>query len=111
MIHISHYNRTRYWAVYLDGELLAVTVYKKGAVAVAQALARHGYRLESWKTSARGDGSVMPSKFHQIPSMKNPWSARDSERLAWKALDLAVDAVMSLHWIRDLLAVEIFAET
>jgi hypothetical protein len=43
--------------------------------------------------------------------MKNPWSARDSERLAWKALDLAVDAVMSLHWIRDLLAVEIFAET
>ena len=53
----------------------------------------------------------MPSKFHQIPSMKNPWSARDSERLAWKALDLAVDAVMSLHWIRDLLAVEIFAET
>jgi hypothetical protein len=47
MIHISHYNRTRYWAVYLDGELLAVTVYKKGAVAIAQALARHGYRLES----------------------------------------------------------------
>jgi hypothetical protein len=43
--------------------------------------------------------------------MKSPWSARDSERLAWKALDLAVDAVTSLHWIRDLLVVEIFAET
>ncbi len=52
----------------------------------------------------------MPSKFHQIPSMKNPWSARDSERLAWKALDLAVDAVMSLRWVRDMLALEIFAE-
>jgi hypothetical protein len=28
----------RYWAVYLNGELLAVTVYKKGAVAVQDAL-------------------------------------------------------------------------
>ena len=27
-----------YWAVYLNGELLAVTVYKKGALAVQQAL-------------------------------------------------------------------------
>ena len=52
----------------------------------------------------------MPSKFHQIPSMKNPWSARDSERLAWKALDLAVDAVMSLHWIRDLMAIDILSD-
>jgi hypothetical protein len=29
---------SRYWAVYLNGELLAVTVYKKGALAVQQAL-------------------------------------------------------------------------
>ena len=42
--------------------------------------------------------------------MKNPWSARDSERLAWKALDLAVDAVMSLHWIRDLMAMDILSD-
>jgi hypothetical protein len=42
--------------------------------------------------------------------MKNPWSARDSERLAWKALDLAVDAVMSLHWIRDLMAIDILSD-
>lgn len=47
MIQITPYSRTRYWAVYLDGELLAVAVYKKGAMAVAQALARHGYRLEA----------------------------------------------------------------
>ena len=26
---------TRYWAVYVDGELLAVTLYRKGAEAVA----------------------------------------------------------------------------
>ena len=29
---------SRYWAVYVNGELLAVTVYKKGALAVQQAL-------------------------------------------------------------------------
>jgi hypothetical protein len=28
----------RYWAVWLDGNLLAVTVYKKGATAVASAI-------------------------------------------------------------------------
>jgi len=31
---------SRYWAVYLNGQLLAVTVYKKGALAVQNALAR-----------------------------------------------------------------------
>lgn len=29
---------TRYWAVHLNGELLAVTVYRKGARAIAEAL-------------------------------------------------------------------------
>lgn len=32
---------TRYWAVIVDGELLAVTVYRKGAVAVARAIQSH----------------------------------------------------------------------
>lgn len=31
---------SRYWAVYVDGELLAVVVYRKGAVAIAEALLR-----------------------------------------------------------------------
>lgn len=30
--------RTRYFAVYIGGQLLAVTLYKKGALAVARAL-------------------------------------------------------------------------
>ncbi len=29
---------TRYWSVKVDGELLAVTLYRKGAVAVAKAI-------------------------------------------------------------------------
>jgi len=29
---------TRYWSVIIDGELLAVTLYRKGAVAVARAI-------------------------------------------------------------------------
>jgi hypothetical protein len=28
----------RYWAVWLDGQLLAVTVYKKGATAITTAI-------------------------------------------------------------------------
>lgn len=32
---------TRYWSVMVDGELLAVTVYRKGAVAVAKAITNH----------------------------------------------------------------------
>ena len=31
---------TRFWAVYADGELLAVTVYRKGAIAIADLLMR-----------------------------------------------------------------------
>lgn len=27
--------RTRHWAVYVDGELLAVVLYRKGAMAIA----------------------------------------------------------------------------
>lgn len=38
-IEITRYG-SRNWAVWLDGELLAVTVYKKGATAVVQALTR-----------------------------------------------------------------------
>lgn len=38
MIEVTKYHRSRHWAVYLDGELLAVTVYKKGALAVAATL-------------------------------------------------------------------------
>lgn len=29
---------TRYWSVIIDGELLAVTLYRKGALAVARAI-------------------------------------------------------------------------
>jgi hypothetical protein len=40
MIEVKPYRkpdgyRTRYWAVYVDGELLAVVLYRKGAQAIA----------------------------------------------------------------------------
>jgi transposase-like protein len=38
MIEIRQYRRTRFRAVYVDGELLAVVVYRKGAMAVADLL-------------------------------------------------------------------------
>jgi hypothetical protein len=39
--------RTRYWAVYVDGELLAVVLYRKGAEAIADMLMRGRYRKEA----------------------------------------------------------------
>ena len=38
MIEVRKYRHTRFWAVYVDGELLAVMVYRKGARAVADML-------------------------------------------------------------------------
>jgi hypothetical protein len=43
MIEIKPYHkadgyRTRHWAVYVDGELLAVVLYRKGAMAIAEML-------------------------------------------------------------------------
>jgi len=45
MIEVKRYQKsdgyaTRYWAVYVDGELLAVVVYRKGASAIADMLMR-----------------------------------------------------------------------
>ena len=37
-IRVSKYRNTQYWAVWLNEELLAVTVYKKGTVAVSNVL-------------------------------------------------------------------------
>ena len=36
-LSITKYGQ-RYWAVWLDGELLAVTLYKKGALSVVSAI-------------------------------------------------------------------------
>lgn len=43
-IRVEKYKRTRYWAVWVGDRLLAVTVYKKGAVTLKETLRpiRHG---------------------------------------------------------------------
>ena len=38
--------RSRFWAVYVDGRLLAVVVYRKGAEAIAAMLARAARKEE-----------------------------------------------------------------
>jgi hypothetical protein len=45
MIEVLRYRKpdgyaTRYWAVYVDGHLLAVVVYRKGAEAIAEMILR-----------------------------------------------------------------------
>ena len=47
MIEIKKYRNTRFWAVYVNGELLAVVVYRKGARAIAALLAETQNRKET----------------------------------------------------------------
>ncbi|MEZ5275521.1 MAG: hypothetical protein R3F07_03970 [Opitutaceae bacterium] len=37
-IEIRRYKRTRFWAVYVSNELLAVVVYKRGAESIVKAI-------------------------------------------------------------------------
>jgi hypothetical protein len=46
MIEVRKYRQTRFWAVYVDGELLAVVVYRKGARAIADLLLKTRLRKE-----------------------------------------------------------------
>jgi|GEM_PF-974694 len=47
MIEIRKYRQTRHWAVYVDGELLAVVVYRKGAEAIADMLRKMRFSKEA----------------------------------------------------------------
>ena len=40
MIEVKKYRHTRFWAVYVDNELLAVVLYRKGAEAIAEMLVK-----------------------------------------------------------------------
>ncbi len=47
MIEIRKYRHTRHWAVYVDGELLAVVVYREGAEAIADMLRKMRFAKEA----------------------------------------------------------------
>lgn len=49
MLTIERYRKTRFWGLYDAGELLCVTVYKKGARAVKDRLERQKHRLARQK--------------------------------------------------------------
>ena len=52
---------SRYWAVMIDGELLAVTVYRKGAEAVADALTHpHVTILQDSTEAGTGPDNASP---------------------------------------------------
>lgn len=51
MITIERYRGRRFWAVYEDGALLCVTVYKKGALAVVGRLESETLRAATSCTS------------------------------------------------------------
>jgi hypothetical protein len=52
MIEVKRYRKpdgypTRYWGIYVDGELLAVVLYRKGAMAIADLVMRERCRKET----------------------------------------------------------------
>ena len=52
MIEVKRYRKqdgyaTRYWAIYVDGQLLAVTVYRKGAQAIADLIRKMRFSKEA----------------------------------------------------------------
>jgi hypothetical protein len=52
MIEVKRYRKadgyaTRFWAIYVNGELLAVTVYRKGAEAIADMLRKMRFSKEA----------------------------------------------------------------
>ena len=53
-IRVEKYRGTRHWAVWVNGELLAVTVYKKGALAIRETLCpeSQGFNFDSSKTGS-----------------------------------------------------------
>ncbi len=57
-IEITKY-RSRHWAVFVDGRLLCVTVYKKGAMAVRDALLNGGSKTGQAQESAFSSSALI----------------------------------------------------
>ncbi len=64
-VEVTRYRKTdgyasRYWAVMIDGELLAVTVYRKGAEAVARALTNTNHHSHGTTLQDSADPGTQP---------------------------------------------------
>ena len=56
MIEVKRYRKpdgcaTRFWAIYVDGDLLAVTVYRKGAQAIADHIKKMRFSKDAEDTA------------------------------------------------------------
>lgn len=45
-VTLAHYKDSRFWGIWIDGELLVITVYRKGARAVLEKLGLNGRAVE-----------------------------------------------------------------
>ena len=73
MIEIVRYRRSRHWAVYVDGELLVVAVYRKGAQAVADLILQPAHR--------KGGGPCRVAR--PAARSRPPASSRPALRISW----------------------------
>ncbi|MCX6879918.1 MAG: hypothetical protein NTW21_39865 [Verrucomicrobia bacterium] len=58
MIEIRKYRQSRHWAVDVDGELLAVVVYRNGTLAIADMLMRMRGRKEAGDAATCSSASI-----------------------------------------------------
>lgn len=56
-IHISRYRQSRFWAVWRGAELVAVTVYRKGAQSVAAELKK----IEEYENQTHSHPRLVPA--------------------------------------------------
>ena len=91
MIEVKRYRKpdgyaTRFWAIYVDGELLAVTVYRKGAEAKDAGM---GDSTSPWKYGRQAlapslvETSAGPREIVHLTAKSNPSNDQD----AWHFLD------------------------
>ena len=62
MLRIARYGNSRFWAVYDGQELVAVTVYKRGAQEVQRRLAARRERLAAAATTSGSAPAASPGR-------------------------------------------------
>jgi hypothetical protein len=83
---LDHYRETRYWAVYEGDDLLAVTVYKRGARAVMERLQTLDQQLAEQQArlatlTAAGE-TALPSAAEAVPPGFQEHVSRPTEQLS-----------------------------
>jgi hypothetical protein len=73
VLTVERYRRTRFWALYEAGELLCVTVYKKGANAVKERIERNAPLAKPSHTRPTSAPLALDAGGASGQPVKQPW--------------------------------------